>query len=460
MISTYPGKVMALSLLTGITFNALAQQDNIPAVLQFAEQYQTLQPQAAHEPETTPEKKLRSNGHKAPTAPHSASNLREKPQTNEKQRWLLKDSQIRQQQQYIAQLEQQLTARTKTKAATPPPSPAPAKPDFNLKMLGSLIQGLKQAWAPQPEQQKLLKNLLLAQQESAKQQGITKTLTTKFNSSEKDKEKLRKQQAELTAQYQLAQTKQQSQTHELNNLRTELAALRAAIPDETTAENLKAAPAQQAYAAGISLGEEILLMQEERQTWGVKTDKKLILAGLVDAFTGQRKLSDEQLNQALTHSESNVLAARDKVMEQQKKQGEGYLAAFKKDKHVQQADEGFWYRLDYAGDQPIASNAIVDVVVKETLTDGTIIQDMEANGVMLSQKVADFPPLFQAAIKLLKNHGSMQMVVPSELAYAEKGYPPKIPPNATMVYRLRIAEMYPENKNNKLTETEKKENKP
>lgn len=30
------------------------------------------------------------------------------------------------------------------------------------------------------------------------------------------------------------------------------------------------------------------------------------------------------------------------------------------------------------------------------------------------------------------------MVVPPALAYGETGYPPKVPPNATMIYELRI----------------------
>ncbi len=85
----------------------------------------------------------------------------------------------------------------------------------------------------------------------------------------------------------------------------------------------------------------------------------------------------------------------------------------------------------------------LDVVVKEMLTDGTVIQDMEAGGVTLSQPVADFPALFKEAIGLLKNHGAMTLVVPPALAYGEKGYPPKVPPNATVVYQLRIADMAP-----------------
>ena len=62
---------------------------------------------------------------------------------------------------------------------------------------------------------------------------------------------------------------------------------------------------------------------------------------------------------------------------------------------------------------------------------------------MLTQPIADFPPIFREALQKLKNHGSITIVVPPELAYKDKGYPPKIPPNATIIYDLRIADMYP-----------------
>lgn len=105
---------------------------------------------------------------------------------------------------------------------------------------------------------------------------------------------------------------------------------------------------------------------------------------------------------------------------------------------MKKSSSGFWYRVDYAGDTPLHETAIVDVVVKETLTDGTVIQDMSLTGNVLSQPLSAYPPLFREAIGHLKNHGSLTMVVPAELAYGEKGYAPNVPPNATMVYELRI----------------------
>ena len=49
-------------------------------------------------------------------------------------------------------------------------------------------------------------------------------------------------------------------------------------------------------------------------------------------------------------------------------------------KGVKQSAMGFWYRVDYAGEGALAPTAVVDVVVKEKLTDGTVIQDMELSG--------------------------------------------------------------------------------
>lgn len=176
----------------------------------------------------------------------------------------------------------------------------------------------------------------------------------------------------------------------------------------------------------------------------MQTDKQLILAGITDAFAGERRLSDDVLNIALTEAENEVIKAREKMQADQTNTDDDFLEKFKQDEQVKQATGGVWYKIDYSGDIPIAAGSIVDVVVKEMLTDGTVIQDMETSGVTLSQPVADFPPLFKEAISQLKNHGSMTLVVPPALAYGEKGFPPKVPPHATMVYQLRIAEMYPQ----------------
>lgn len=201
---------------------------------------------------------------------------------------------------------------------------------------------------------------------------------------------------------------------------------------------LNAPAARQAYAAGTALGRDIVRLLDERRHWGVEADRPTVLTGVIDAFSGQYQLTTEVLSTSLAESEAAVNTARTQASRTQQKKGEAFVADFKKQKGVKLSPSGFWYRVDYAGDTLLADGVVLDVVVKESLTDGTVIQDMDLNGKVLSQPLDAYPPLFREAIGYLRNHGELTLVVPPALAYGEAGYPPKVPPNATLVYALRV----------------------
>ncbi|MGN2496918.1 FKBP-type peptidyl-prolyl cis-trans isomerase N-terminal domain-containing protein [Serratia nevei] len=224
-------------------------------------------------------------------------------------------------------------------------------------------------------------------------------------------------------------------------LQDELSGLRSRAKWLPDAQVLKKKPEQQSYAAGVALGRDIQTMLAERKNWGINPDKTVLLAGVIDTFNGHYQLSDAQLTRALAESEKAVNDARNQVAKTQTGKGEAFVAEFKKKKGTQKSPAGFWYRIDYAGDEAIKENARVDIVVKESLTDGSVIQDMDRSGKVMSQPLSAYPPLFREAIGHLKNHGSLTMVVPPALAYGETGYAPQIPPNATMVYELRIVDV-------------------
>ncbi|WP_180995714.1 FKBP-type peptidyl-prolyl cis-trans isomerase N-terminal domain-containing protein [Serratia marcescens] len=223
-------------------------------------------------------------------------------------------------------------------------------------------------------------------------------------------------------------------------LQDELSGLRSRAKWLPEVKTLKKKPEQQSYAAGVALGRDIQTMLAERKNWGITPDKTVLLAGVIDTFNGHYQLSDAQLTRALAESEKAVNDARSQAAKRQTSKGEAFVAEFKKKKGTQKSPAGFWYRIDYAGDETIAENARVDIVVKESLTDGSVIQDMDRSGKVMSQPLSAYPPLFREAIGHLKNHGSLTMVVPPALAYGETGYAPQIPPNATMVYELRIVD--------------------
>lgn len=216
---------------------------------------------------------------------------------------------------------------------------------------------------------------------------------------------------------------------------------------ELTAAQLRQKATREAYAIGFSMGQEILQVQAENHNWSaVDNDRRVVLAGIVDAFKNTAKIPLADMEKIIATVATQLNSGREKFMSRLDKSTKNFVKAFINDKKTHKSKLGFWYQIGYIGDTPISANTSIDVVVKESLASGKVIEDMDAKGIVLTQPLSAFPPIFQEALSKIKNHGSVTIVVPPNLAYGEKGYPPKVPPNATMVYDIRIAESYPENK--------------
>lgn len=305
----------------------------------------------------------------------------------------------------------------------------------NLKMAleQQKIEAAKAAGELQQLAQLQEKNKTQTEQAKALEQRLA-VVTAESAQAAQQRDKAAQQADKTATELAAAHQAQQALREELDGLRSRAKWL----PDR---QALKKKPEQQSYAAGVALGRDIQTMLAERKNWGITPDKTALLAGVIDTFNGHYQLSDAQLTSALAESEKAVNDARNQAAKTQASKGEAFVAEFQKKKGTQKSPSGFWYRIDYAGDEAITENARVDIVVKESLTDGRVIQDMDRSGKVMSQPLSAYPPLFREAIGHLKNHGSLTMVVPPALAYGETGYAPQIPPNATMVYELRIVDV-------------------
>ncbi|MBI6197416.1 FKBP-type peptidyl-prolyl cis-trans isomerase N-terminal domain-containing protein [Serratia marcescens] len=501
-----------LSLMIPLAFAPAmaAADDDVPALLQFAERYQ-LQDAPAADAAVTPSRETQKPAPR-PVQPRETSSQRK--QLAQLQKTLReKEARLEQQQTAIQSLQQELTALRVASSLTAADKPT-AAPD--LSALSDFASGVrralnltpaqtandkarqryeqdKQAAAAELAQQKaeaakatgeLQQQLALRQKELDEQRQQAerqeKSLKTALEQQKaeaakatgelqqqlaqlQEKNKTQTEQAKALAQrlatavaesekstLQLAKTTEQAKKNALaladanqtqQALREELDGLRSRAKWLPDAQALEKKPAQQSYAAGVALGRDIQTMLAERKNWGINPDKTVLLAGVIDTFNGHYQLSDAQLTRALAESEKAVNDARNQAAKVQTSKGEAFVTEFKKKKGTQKSPSGFWYRIDYAGDEAIKENARVDIVVKESLTDGSVIQDMDRSGKVMSQPLSAYPPLFREAIGHLKNHGSLTMVVPPALAYGETGYAPQIPPNATMVYELRIVDV-------------------
>lgn len=252
--------------------------------------------------------------------------------------------------------------------------------------------------------------------------------------------------AAVVAAYRLQADKDNAQLRmkedEIQLLRTQLSVQSKTRSGESAAAKLSASGEQQAYAIGASMGAEALNVLTTRRTQGITVDAGLVLRGIEDAFSGQLRLGEQERNKALFDVSQQVFQNLNKIEQKNISAGKKYQQAFARKKDVIFKD-GVYSRVDYPGKGKISGNDLVTVVIKEMLTDGTVINDMEAKDQALTQKLDAYPPVFRGPLQRLQNHGSLTLVVPPEKAYGSKGLPPKIPPGATMVYSVRIVDSQP-----------------
>ncbi len=309
------------------------------------------------------------------------------------------------------------------------------------------VSDLKKRLQEQDAAHKKALRELTEKAESARNQLAEEVVALKQQLAERgrtEKEKAGKEQKLAEMQTQLAASEKVNEG--LKSSLDELKVKMAQMPVVDT-EQLSIPEKQQTYAAGVMMGRDILSLQAANALSGIKTDNRILLAGVRDAMNHQELLNDNVLQTALSQAEQSIRKARLKTAVRWKKAGAEWLETFKKKKGVQQDKSGFWYLIEHTGDGERigGDDSVVDVVVVEKLTDGTVVEDMDTRGTVISQPLGAYPPVFRSALLLLKNHGTVTVVAPPELAYGDDGYPPKVPPGATMVYTIRVEDVKTEN---------------
>lgn len=210
---------------------------------------------------------------------------------------------------------------------------------------------------------------------------------------------------------------------------------------QKTASTLSPSPHSEAeirdYALGAYWAQEMMGMMKQKAQSGYHIGQQQVLSGAADMFNNKLKLPYQQLASVLKklYAESD---SNNQGRAQSSDTEKNYLSAFRKYPGVKHAKLGFDYLIIEPGEGKISKRDTASIVVRESLPDGEVISDMLSQGTVLTLQFAKFPPLFQGSLALLGNGGEIRIVVPPELAYGEKGRPPKVPPNETMVYDIKV----------------------
>lgn len=239
--------------------------------------------------------------------------------------------------------------------------------------------------------------------------------------------------AELQTKWQETTAKLDAQTKQMASLKTT-----PETPAPVSKEDIRA------YALGAFWGHDVLNAMKKVESDGFKVSQPQVVSGVTDMMSGKFKIPKEKMLAELQEMDASVTAKAQQPAPTEAANND-YIAKFSKKPGVKKSEMGYYYRITQKGHGAIKNTDTVAIAVTESLANGKVIKDMNKSGKVLVLPLERFPPLFKTAISKMNNQGTLQMVVPPELAYGEAGSPPNIPPNATMVYDVKVVSINPVN---------------
>ncbi|MDX6018832.1 FKBP-type peptidyl-prolyl cis-trans isomerase N-terminal domain-containing protein [Scandinavium sp. V105_16] len=245
----------------------------------------------------------------------------------------------------------------------------------------------------------------------------------------------------VIAQLKTSLSESQAQTAALNKQVDTLQAASKAAPIATAAPDSD--DKLRAYSLGTLWGQEIRGALANVQADGFTPDLTQVVSGVSDSLSGEFKIPKEKIMAQLDTMNKQVLARQKQSSETAESEGDKFITDFSKQTGVKKAEMGYYYRVLDAGRGKIKHGEVVAVSVKESLSNGNVIKDMAKTKQVVTLPLDQFPPVFASSIGLVGSHGKVQIVVPPELAYGDRGQPPQIPPKATMVYEITVQDVKP-----------------
>ncbi len=213
-----------------------------------------------------------------------------------------------------------------------------------------------------------------------------------------------------------------------------LTALLAWAPTAAAAPELKTEDQKTLYALGLALSQNLALFSL------TEAEMEIVGSGLAD---GALKKTPKVDIQAYGPKIQQMYAARAAVASAaEKKTGQAFADKAATDKGATKTPSGIIVTTIKPGTGPSpAATDKVKVHYHGTLVDGTVFDSSVQRGQPATFPLNGVIKCWGEALQLMKVGGKSKIVCPSEVAYGDRGAPPRIRPGATLVFEVELLEI-------------------
>ncbi len=190
------------------------------------------------------------------------------------------------------------------------------------------------------------------------------------------------------------------------------------------------------YSIGASIGKNL-----KKESTNI--DVNVLIKGLKASLAGEKLvMSDQDIRQVMndyqTQMRQHAAATKQQAIVENKQKGDAFLAEYKAKEGVQALPSGVLYKVlkEGSGKKPLDSD-LVEVYYRGSLINGTEFDATEP-GRPATLKASALIAGWKQALSMMPVGSKWHIVIPSQLAYGERGVGADIGPNEVLVFDVEL----------------------
>lgn len=191
------------------------------------------------------------------------------------------------------------------------------------------------------------------------------------------------------------------------------------------------------YSVGYQIGGDF-----KRQ--GIDLEPDLIVKGIQDALAESKPLmTPQEMRKTLVDLKKKIVADQRKQQEEHAQknlaEGKAFLAKNAKKKGVKTLPSGLQYKVIEKGNgtSPKKTDSVT-VDYRGTLIDGTEFDSSYKRGKPATFRVDGVIAGWTEALQRMKPGAKWQLFIPAKMAYGVRGAGPRIEPNSTLIFEVKL----------------------